>query len=104
MTNETINNSQKMEHLLSLDNRKLLSLSGISEVDSFDDKSVIACTDMGKLSIGGENLNIKKLNLEAGELEVEGKISSLIYNDCKLGKRKRSFFGLFEKTTDWYKR
>ncbi len=92
MTNEVTHNVQKMEHMLSLDNRKLLSLSGISEVDSFDDKSVIACTDMGKLNITGENLNIKKLNLEAGELEVEGKISSLVYNDCRSGRRKKPFF------------
>ena len=95
MNSEKTNNMPKMQHTLGLDNRKLLSLSGISEVDSFDDKSISACTDIGKLIIGGESLNIKKLNLEAGELEVEGKISSLVYNDCKLGKRKKLFFRSF---------
>ena len=95
MNSEKTNNMPKMQHMLNLDNRKLLSLSGISEVDSFDDKSVTACTDIGKLNISGENLNIKKLNLEAGELEVEGKISSLTYNDCKSRRRKKLFFRSF---------
>lgn len=89
-------NNQKIPHTLSLDNRKALSLSGISEVDSFDDKSVTAYTDLGKLSINGENLNIKKLNLEMGELEVVGKISSLIYSDSKSKNNKNLFFKLFK--------
>ena len=95
MNNETINKVPKMPHTLSLDNRKTLSLNGISEVDNFDDKSITACTDIGKLSISGENLNIKKLNLEIGGLEVEGKVSSLIYSDCKLRKRRKLFFRSF---------
>ncbi len=95
MNNKTPENNLSKPHILSLDNRKLLSLSGISDVDSFDDKSVTAHTDIGMLSICGENLNIKMLNLEIGELEVEGKISSLIYNDCKQNKRRKLFFRSF---------
>ncbi len=79
---------QKTPHCLSLDNRKKLMLTGISDVDSFDDKSIEAYTDMGKLIISGERLNIKKLNLEVGELEVMGKICSLVYADNKNSKNK----------------
>ncbi len=96
MNNELSSNNQKIPHTLSLDNRKSLSLSGISEVDSFDDKSITAYTDLGKLSISGEKLNIKKLNLAEGELEVEGKISSLVYSDGKLKNSGTSFFKLFK--------
>lgn len=99
MNNETINNMPKMQHTLSLDNRKILSLSGVSEVDSFDDKSITAHTDVGKLNISGENLNIKKLNLEAGELEVTGKISSLVYSDNSLQNRRGLFSGLLGRNS-----
>ena len=95
MSNKASENNLTKPHVLSLDNRKLLSLSGISDVDSFDDKSVTARTNIGKLNICGENLNIKKLNLELGELEIEGKISSLIYNDCKQSQRRKLFFRSF---------
>lgn len=71
----------KIPHCLSLENRKELILSGVREVDSFDDRSIVAYTDMGELTIKGENLNIKKLNLEMGDLEVTGRVSSLTYND-----------------------
>ncbi len=99
MNSETSASSQKMPHMLSLDNRKALSLSGISEVDSFDDRSITAYTDLGKLSINGENLNIKKLNLDAGELEVEGKISSLIYSDATLRNSRNLFSKLFKNNS-----
>ncbi len=83
----------KLPHCLTLDNRKNLIVSGVTEVDSFDDKSIAAFTDIGELTIKGENLNIKKLYLELGELEVTGKISSLIYSDNKF----RSDAGFFSR-------
>ena len=81
MTKDDEKSKIKLPHCLTLDNRKNLILSGVLEVDSFDDKSVTAYTELGELSIKGESLNIKKLNLELGELEVEGYVSSLNYSD-----------------------
>ncbi len=78
-------NSKTTPHQLTLDNRKLLILTGVAEVDSYDEKSITAYTDLGELCIKGENLNIKKLNLEMGELEVDGLISSLCYKDVSHG-------------------
>ncbi len=88
MTNETSKNSAKIPHCLSLDNREKLMLTGISEVDNFDDKSITAYTSMGALSIKGERLNIKKLSLELGELEVTGKIDSLVYSKKECSKKR----------------
>ncbi len=93
MIKEECIKSSKIPHCLTLDNRKKLSVSGVSEIDSYDDKSVVVYTDMGQLTIKGENLNIKKLNLELGELEVMGKISSLNYSD----KTNDSCGGFFSK-------
>lgn len=74
---------------LMLENRKNLSISGVSDVESFSDSIVIADTCMGRLSIKGDGLKINKLNIEAGELSVEGKINSLEYS---VKKEKRGFF------------
>ena len=81
----------KMPHCLTLENRKNLVVSGVREVDGFDDKAVEVLTDTARLSIKGENLNIKKLNLELGDLEVEGKISGLVYT-AKGGRDRVGFF------------
>ncbi len=74
-------NANKMPHTLILDNRKILTLSGISNVDSFDEGSVVAYTDIGELSIKGNNLHIAKLNLDTGEMVLDGEIVSMIYSN-----------------------
>ena len=74
-------NINKMPHNLILDNRKILTLSGISNVDSFDESSVVAYTDIGELSIKGNNLHIAKLNLDTGEMVLDGEIVSMIYSN-----------------------
>ena len=89
-------NSNKFSNNLTLENRKFLILSGVTEVDNFDDKSIDATTEIGKLCIQGENLNIKKLNLELGDLEVEGKISGLNYSDKKDSFSEGFFSKLFK--------
>ncbi len=68
-------------HNLILENRKSLLLSGVSDVDSFDEQTVIAYTDMGSLTIKGSDLKVNKLNTESGELNIEGNISSMSYSD-----------------------
>ena len=70
-----------MPHSVLLKDRQELHLSGVTDVDSFDETGITAYTDIGELSIGGENLHITKLSLESGELIVEGKVISLVYRD-----------------------
>jgi len=77
---------------LLLENREKLSVSGVIDVESFNDQSIIAITDVGVLIIHGSELHINKLNLESNELIVEGDIFSLEYSDGETGKSK-SFFG-----------
>lgn len=72
---------QKAPNVLMLDNRSRLTVSGVNDVDSFDERTVVAYTDYGQLTIQGSNLNISKLSTESGELAVDGNISSLIYTD-----------------------
>lgn len=77
---------------LLLENREKLCVTGVVDVESFNDQSIVAITDLGVLIIRGEELHINKLNLESNELIVEGDIFSLEYSDGETGKSK-SFFG-----------
>lgn len=76
-------NLAKIPHNVIMENRKKLSVSGVTDIDSFDEQSVIAITEMGELTIRGWNLHITRLNLEQSELIVDGDISSLTYTDTR---------------------
>ncbi len=75
------NKKAKMPHNIILENRKTLTAAGVSDVDSFDEQSVVAYTDLGELTIRGNNLHINKLSVETGELVLEGEISSMSYSE-----------------------
>lgn len=79
-----------MPHSLILKDRKEISLTGVTDVDSFDENSIVAYTDYGELTIGGNNLHISTLNTETGELSIDGEISSMIYLDNR--PRSEGFF------------
>ncbi len=64
-----------------LEDRRKLSVSGVTEVGGFDDTSVTAVTECGELTVRGEGLHITKLSLEVGELNIEGTIEALQYTD-----------------------
>ncbi len=70
-----------MPHNVVLEGRKNLTVSGVADVDSFDEETVIVFTDLGELTIRGSNLHINRLSVEVGELTVEGEIAALIYSD-----------------------
>lgn len=74
-------------HHIILEERERLSVSGVEEVESFDENTIIMSTTRGTLVIRGENLHIEKLSLDGGDLKVEGDIDALTYED---GGRDRS--------------
>ncbi len=77
----TDNKDRLLEHSLILKDRKEISLTGVTDVDSFDENSIVAYTNCGELTISGNNLHIGALDTEKGELSVDGEISSLCYLD-----------------------
>ena len=77
---------------LILENRGKLSISGVLDVLSFDDQVVIVQTELGLLTIKGENLRINKLSIDTSEVIVEGEISYLAYSDKEMDKNKNSSF------------
>ena len=77
-----------------LENRNKLSVSGVKDVISFDDELVIIETELGLLTIKGNNLKINKLSIDTGDVSVEGEIANLDYNDPS---KKSQEQGLFSK-------
>ena len=69
------------QHALSLNDRSILTLSGIKEVIGFDEQTISVLTQVGQLVIEGQSLHIDKLNVESGDLIVTGDINSFLYRD-----------------------
>lgn len=74
---------------LVLENREKLNVSGVLDVLSFDDQIVMVETELGLLTVKGENIRINKLSLDTSEIVVEGEIDSLAYSNKDLDKKER---------------
>lgn len=77
---------------LILENREKLSISGVVDVLSFDDQVVIVETELGLLTVKGENLRINKLSIDTSEVIVEGEIYNLAYSENDLDKKTSGIF------------
>lgn len=70
-----------LPHRVVMEDRNSLSVSGVVEVERFDENEILMSTPQGTLSVRGEELHIEKLSLDGGELKVDGHIDSLFYED-----------------------
>lgn len=70
-------------HHIHLDERKSLSISGVLEVESFDEEAIVMSTSLGELIVRGNGLHIEQLSLDGGDLKVEGTIDSLTYEELR---------------------
>ena len=68
-------------HRLTLDGRDKLTVSGVEDVERFDENEIVMNTTEGLLIVSGENLHIGKLSLDGGELHVDGRVDALSYED-----------------------
>ncbi|MFR5322673.1 MAG: sporulation protein YabP [Eubacterium sp.] len=78
---QTISNQEQRLQML---NRKKIELTGVMEVISFDTQEVVLDTVEGQLRLEGEDLHVKKLVLERGEVEIQGKVRELAYKEPKI--------------------
>lgn len=77
------------KHSISLIEREKMAISGVKEVFSFDEQLIELETSRGYLDIRGEDMHIIKMNIDDGELAIEGTIAEMIYHDSAgLGKKK----------------
>lgn len=91
MIEETKKISNVIQNII-LENREKLNISGVLDVLSFDDQIVILETELGLLTIKGENLKINKLNIDTSEVTLDGNISNLAYSDSDSIKKNASRF------------
>ncbi|MGI6119060.1 MAG: sporulation protein YabP [Desulfosporosinus sp.] len=73
-------NKGSNRHCLVMENREQIALTGVHKVQSFDPKEIVLETELGILSIKGEQLGIKLLNLEESKVDLQGHVSALIYH------------------------
>ena len=72
-----------MPHRISLDGRSKLCISGVEDVESFDESAIVLSTSDGDLIVRGSGLHIEKLSLDGGDLLVEGTVDSLSYEESR---------------------
>lgn len=78
-------NQMALPHKLTLNERKQLSMTGVSEVVNFDETTVVLRTQLGMLVIHGQDLQLKTLSPEGGQVEVAGNIAALHYEEARMG-------------------
>lgn len=79
-----------------MENREKISVTGVIDIHSFDDELVLVQTDLGILTIKGDDLKMNKLNLENNELIIEGKIIAVAYSDINNTKKTGIMNKLFK--------
>ena len=87
---QNANHSPAGEHTLTLVGRSTATITGVEDVDCFNEQIVVLRTPLGALTLSGEGLNISQLNLGDGRLIVEGDIAAIEYSQRK---RQGSFLG-----------
>jgi sporulation protein YabP len=87
------NGMKKPEHDVVMKGRKSLEITGVKQVESFDNEEFLLETTMGYLSIRGHHLKMKNLNVEQGHVSIEGRIFELVYLENQDGDKTKGFFG-----------
>ena len=80
------NTTPATEHRLELVGRERLTISGVEDVDRFDESGIVMSTAVGTLVVTGEDLHIDKLSLDGGELHVDGRIDAISYEEENQGR------------------
>ncbi|MCQ6281878.1 sporulation protein YabP [Bacillus sp. EB600] len=80
------------DHDVIMRGRKLLEITGVKQVESFDNEEFLLETVMGFLAIKGQNLQMKNLDVDKGIVSIKGKIFELIYLEDQHGEKAKGFF------------
>ena len=85
-----INAQAAREHTITLEDRKRLNITGVEDVDCFNEQVVVLQTTLGTLTVSGAGLNMSRLNLEEGRVSLEGEVDTMEYTG---GRRKGGLLG-----------
>ena len=75
----------QLPHKLTLEERSRLTMTGVTEVVSFEEHNVVLHTALGTLIVQGSDLKLKTLSLEGGQVAVDGDVSALVYEQPREG-------------------
>lgn len=89
---EQASSSAKSKHTFLLDNRNRAAISGVTDVCSFQENEVVLKIDTGEMILTGQNLHIAKLLLEDGQLNIDGRVDSVIYHSTAKHDGKPRFW------------
>ena len=81
MIKMTEQNKKPPVHNIILEGRSRLSISGITDVDHFDENTVSLYTQMGEMTVTGKDLHVNDMSVQTGEMNVEGDIWAISYGD-----------------------
>lgn len=81
----------QMSHKLMLTERSHMTMTGVTEVVSFDENAVVLKTTLGLLTVHGQGLQLKNLSVEGGQVAVEGTVSAFVYEEPRGGGLRRLF-------------
>ena len=84
---------ERLPHSLQLKERRQLTMTGVNEVVSFDESTVVLQTDLGTLIVQGRDLQLKTLSTEGGQVAVEGEVTALSYEESRAGGWRQRLFG-----------
>ena len=91
MTEET----EKMAHSFFMEERNRITISGVRDVDSFDEETLILFTDLGEITVKGEKIKVSRFSAETGDFAATGTFHSLSYAD-RLPKNSGFFARVFK--------
>ncbi|MDK2930459.1 MAG: hypothetical protein PWR07_590 [Bacillota bacterium] len=92
MVDEKRRTTVSSQHRVIVTERETITVDGVNNVESFDDQEVVLETTAGMLMLRGREFHIKQLNLDEGNLTIEGYLAGLEYAE-EMGKKARSFLG-----------
>lgn len=83
----------KAKHIVKIENRECIELTGVKDVPSFNENDALIITDYGDIVLKGQNMRLDTLNLDNGLVKIYGNISALVYNEKSqaMGFFKRMF-------------
>jgi sporulation protein YabP len=75
----------QLPHKLTLNERRQLAMTGVTEVVSFDENAVVLHTQLGRLTVHGKDLQLRQLALDGGQVAVDGTVSAIVYEEPRQG-------------------
>ena len=83
MNNQSNSGGEKDIHAFEVSERTHVEIRGMTEVLSFDENAVVLCTELGRMTVHGRELQLRQLALDGGQVAVDGIVSAIVYEEAR---------------------